>query len=104
MNYLKIDPVITNWTKEHRFSLFTGYENHPDTEIRTVYLSSEQGECCQIWIDKPNLGKVCVHAGDVESFQNEELEKEWCVPVDELAKALETAVSFVENWFGRKST
>ena len=33
----------------------------------------------------------------------EELKKEWCVPVKELAEALENTVNFVKTWFSRKS-
>jgi len=50
MNYSQIDQVISEWVDKHCFSLFTGYDNYPDKEIRAVYLSSEQGECCQISI------------------------------------------------------
>ena len=46
---------------------------------------------------------MCIHAGDVETDQDEELSKEWCVPIEELAEALENAVIFVKTWFGRKS-
>lgn len=103
MSYSKIDPAISRWVERHGFSLFTGYENHPDIECRAVYLSSEQGECCQIWIDKPESGTVCIHAGDVETHRDEELKKEWRVPVEELSRALENAVHFVKAWFTRNS-
>ncbi len=103
MNYSQIDQVILNWVEKHSFSLFTKYENIPDSDFRAVYLSSEQGECCQISIDKPKAGKVCIHAGDIETHQDEELEKEWSVSVEELQEALENAVVFVKVWFGRKN-
>ena len=103
MNYAQIDQVILDWVEKHSFSLFTKYENDSDSDFRAVYLSSEQGECCQIWIDKPKSGKVCIHAGDIETHQDEELKKEWCVPIEGLAEALENAVNFVKTWFGRKS-
>ena len=103
MNYSEIDQVISEWADKHGFSLFTKHENDSDSDFRAVYLSSEQGECCQIWIDEPKEGMVHIHAGDVETRQDEELKKEWCVPVKELAEALENAVNFVNTWFSRKS-
>jgi hypothetical protein len=103
MNYSQIDKVILNWVEKHNFSLFTNHENIPDSDFRAVYLSSKQGECCQISIDKPKSGKVCIHAGDIETDQDEVLKKEWCVPIEELEKALEKAVNFVKIWFCRKS-
>lgn len=103
MNYSQIDPVISKWVDVHGFTLFTGYENHPGIEFRSVYISSRLGECCQIWVDAPASGKVCVHAGDVETFQDEELKMEWSVPVEELEGALENAVNFIKSWFERKS-
>jgi len=103
MNYTDIDNIISEWVEKHSFSLFTKYKNDPDSDFRAVYLSSEQGECCQIWIDEPEEGMVHIHAGDVETHQDEELKKSWCVPIEELAGALENAVEFVETWFSRKS-
>jgi len=103
MNYSQIDPVISQWVENHGFTLFTHYENQPGIEFRAVYLSSQLGECCQILVDEPVSGKVCVHAGGVETFEDEELKMEWSVPVEELEGALENAVSFVKSWFERKS-
>ena len=103
MNYSDIDSTITKWVEKHNLSLFTSMDGVENSECRNVYISSEQGECCQIWVDKPNSGKVCIHAAEVESHHDEELSKEWCATLEELNKALDNAVSFVQQWFERKS-
>ena len=103
MNYSQNDSIISEWVNRHKFTLFTSIEGIENSDYRAVYLSSEQGECCQIWIDKPDSGIVCVHAADVETHQDEELSKEWCVSEEKLCETLDNAVSFVNQWFARKS-
>ena len=104
MGYEEIDSIIDVWVKKYNFTLFTNYEGFPDVEFRAVYLSSAEGECCQISIDKPNLGKVAIVARDIETKMDEELNKSWLVEVSDLERALENAVSFVQTWFSRSLT
>ena len=102
MGYSAIDSVIQAWVEKHRFTLFDRIDGHTES-FRSVYLSSSEGECFQIWIDEPKAGNVTVHAADVETHNNEQqLRYDWSVPVDELRSALEEAVVQVRNWMARK--
>lgn len=42
------------------------------TSLRCVWLSSEAGECLQIWTERPVGGTVSVHAAGVESRRDDE--------------------------------
>lgn len=101
MTYAQIDPIIDAWVAKYNFSLFTRTEGVVDSDFRAVYLSSKQGECCQIWIDKPESGMVSLHAVDIETRQNEEMRRDWSVPISELVGALDGAVTYVRKWFDR---
>lgn len=104
MGYEEIDSTIAVWVKKYNFTLFIKDEGFPDVEFRAVYLSSEEGECCQISIDKPNLGKVAIVARDIETKMDEELNKNWLVEISGLESALDNAVSFLQTWFSRNLT
>lgn len=101
MTYAQIDSTINAWVEKHKFVLFTKYEGRQEPEFRAVYLSSNLGECCQIWIEKPESGQVAVHIRDIETRMDEEVSKDWVVPMSELEGTLEEAVSFVQAWFKR---
>ncbi|AZP11084.1 hypothetical protein [Undibacterium parvum] len=101
MTYAQIDPIIDAWVAKHNFSLFTHTEGVVDSDFRAVYLSSKHGECCQIWIDKPESGMLSLHAVDIETRQNEEMRRDWSVPISELGGALDEAVTYVRKWFDR---
>jgi hypothetical protein len=101
MTYAQIEPIIDAWVAKHKFSLFTRLEGVAGSDFRAVYLSSKHGECCQIWIDKPESGTVSVHAADIETRQDKEMRQDWCVPISELDVALDGAVTYVEKWFDR---
>ena len=103
MSYSEIDSTISNWVDRYGFTLFNSYEDMTSDEFRAVYISSDS-ECCQISIDKPNSGKVCIHAADIETIGDRELDKTWCVSISELQETLENAVTFVRNWFEQKHT
>jgi hypothetical protein len=66
-----------------------------------AYVSSEQGECFQLWIDEPEAGHVSIHAAGVETRSDADLRQDWRVPLDELAQALEDALGHVERWIKR---
>ena len=101
MTYAQIDPIIDAWVEKHKFSLFTHTEGMAGSDFRAIYLSSKHGECCQIWIDKPESGRVSLHAADIETRQDEEMRQDWCVPISELSVALDGAVTSVKKWFDR---
>jgi len=100
MSYSGIDPIIRAWTEKHGFTLFDRIEGMAPS-IRCVYISTKQGECFQIWIDKPESGQVSIHAADVETHHDEELRQDWSVPVEDLESALEDAVVRVQSWMNR---
>jgi hypothetical protein len=99
--YAAIDSAIREWVEKHRFTLFDSAEGFPEEDFRSVYLSSDRGECFQIWIDPPESGEVSLHAADVETRLDEEFHHDWRVPVPQLAAALEVAVAHVKGWMNR---
>lgn len=101
MTYEQIDSTINTWVAKHKFVLFTKIEGMHEPEFRAVYISSPLGECCQISIEKPESGQVAIHIAGIETRQDEEISKNWIVPMSELEGTLENAVSFVQNWFRR---
>lgn len=94
MSYEFVDSTINAWVAKHALSLFSD-------PGRSVYLSSDDGECCQIWIDLPDSNRVHLHAAAVEARENEEMRIDWDVPMAELSHALENAVTSVRQWFTR---
>lgn len=97
-DYSSIDSVINAWVERHGFSLYTRYAGGP--ECRNVNVSHND-ECCQIWIDPPESGRVELHAADVETRNDEEMRKDWHVPVHNVEQALEDALVFVLQWMKR---
>jgi len=100
--YEPLDATIREWAERHHFTLFDSIENMPDQVFRTVYLSSESGECFQIWVDPPQSDHVALHAADVETRDDEEFRQDWRVPVQALAAALDRAVEHVHGWMSRR--
>jgi hypothetical protein len=99
MSYASIDSTIRVWARSHELRLFESMAGLG--EVRCAYLSSARGECFQIWIDPPASGEVIVHAGDVETVQDEHLRSDWRVPVADLDSALEDALVNVQRWMVR---
>src|SRR5574343_1189001 len=97
-DYSSIDSVINDWVERHRFDLYTRYAGGP--ECRNVYVSGH-GECCQIWIDPPESGRVALHAADVETRNDEEMRQDWHVALQDLEQTLEEALAFVRQWMNR---
>ena len=100
-NFTEIDPQIERWAKKHSLMLNTSPWN--SQESRCVWLSSEAGECFQIWIEPPGDGLVRLHAAGVESRRDDHPPHDWMVPVGEIAAALESAYELVLEWM-RPST
>ena len=94
MSYQDVESAIDVWVERYAFKLLGGTG-------RSIYLSSENGECCQIWIDAPQSGKIKFHVAAVESKDDEEMKMDWEVPVTELPQGSDNAVQFVGNWFVR---
>ena len=103
MSYDLIDSDILAWVNRNSLKLFTHYEGNAISEFRAVYVSSEDGECCQIWIDPPTIDTISVHARSVETRRNEEMQNDWHVQKKDLGSTLEDALKFVRAWFGRPS-
>jgi hypothetical protein len=93
----KIDPLLHSWAISHDLKLLTFDEN------RCVYLGSES-ECCQIWLAGPLKEQIVVHASDVESLGDEEMDFSLTVPIADLQSALEAAYQQVSCWFKRTRT
>jgi hypothetical protein len=101
MSYTAVDPVIRGWAHRHGFTLFDGLDGYPERSIRCVYVSSQRGECFQIWIDPPDSNWVGIHAADVETRCDEEMRHDLHVPLDELNNGLEAALIQVRRWMDR---
>jgi hypothetical protein len=99
-DYSIIDPIIDAWVVKNGFSLFDRIQGGAPS-FRSIYLSSQKGECFQIWVDAPASGRVSIHAADVETRNDEELRQDWTVSLVELPSALEAAVRHVRNWMER---
>lgn len=99
--YAAIDPAIEYWAKKH--SLILNSSPWRGSEARCVWLSSDGGECFQIWVEPPAEGVVRVYASGVESRRDDDPPRDWTVPVEEAAVALESAYELVLEWM-RPST
>jgi hypothetical protein len=91
-----VDPAIHSWIEKHNLKHFDW-----GPESRCVYLSSDRGECFQIWVDPPASGHVSIHAADVETAGDEEFRHDWRAAVNELEGALDDAVLHVRRWMNR---
>lgn len=95
-SYVAIDPQIKLWVEKH--TLILNSTPWAGAESRCVWLSSEAGECFQIWIEPPFEGLVRLHAAGVESRRDDDPPQVWLVPVGEVASALEQAYQLVLEW------
>jgi hypothetical protein len=95
--YAKIDPTIRAWVARNSLTLSTSQQA---PEIRCIYVSSNAGECYQIWINRPVGDKVEIHAACVEGRRDTEEEplQSWQVSISELDSALEEALESVVEW------
>ena len=91
-DYGLIDPQIRAWAKRHELKVSTG-------EVRNAYLSSINGGCFEIWVDRPADGRVTVHAA-VENQGVRQFPKAWSVPITDFDKALELAFKTAASWMG----
>lgn len=98
MGYERVDEVIGKWVALHKFTLYTELSG---LERRFVYLSSDEGECCQIGIAAPDSGEIHIYAGGIETKNDVEMRMDWLVPVTELGRSLENALEAVQQWLAR---
>src|SRR5690348_6502367 len=61
---------ILDWVARHSLVLQRSWAGE---EIRSVYVSSNSGECFQIWFDPPSNGHTCVHVGYVDGQREYDL-------------------------------
>jgi len=95
MSFTSIDPEIRDWARRHSLKLFT---SQGESEIRAAYVSSVAGECFNIWIEAPEHGRTCVHAGCVEGREEDEPPQDWPIAVSELESTLEKVFEAVTDW------
>lgn len=95
-SYAEIDPEIERWAKKH--SLILNSSPWSGRESRCVWLSSNAGECFQIWIEPPADGVVRLHAAGVEGRRDDDPPHDWMVPIEQTAAALESAYTLVLEW------
>lgn len=95
MSYELIDAQIADWAKEHSLILSTSFANR---ETRSAYLSSELGECFQIWVDVPVDGHVSIYATCVEGRKENEPPREWITNPREVKATLEEVFETIVQW------
>ncbi len=97
MSYESIDPVIQAWTNRHGLTLFDSAQDFPRSTVRVACISSNKGKCFLIWVTKPSLTHVTVHAENDESDTSKLFCEEWLVPSHALDNALEAVLGQVRN-------
>jgi hypothetical protein len=93
--YAEIDPQITRWVEKNSFKLF---DRWADRDIRSVYVSSEAGECFNISIGAPLNGEVSLLVWYVEGPKDPGPEQEWKVKTADIENALDEAFQTVLGW------
>lgn len=94
MSYTAIDHIIQPWADANGFKLHMAWAGE---EARFCYLSSQQGECYQISIERPENELVRVHVRAVETLDDMEAHLEWFVSIAELGAVLEVAHKTVRD-------
>jgi hypothetical protein len=95
MDYSSIAPEIEAWVRANSLVLGTKWAN---AEARFVHVSSEAGECFQIWIHPPAEGRVCIAARCIEGRGDDEDGQTWSVPIEEISAGLKAAMRTVVGW------
>jgi hypothetical protein len=90
--YSEIDDQIREWGRRHKLY------RPCDGDNRNVYVSSEAGECFQIWIDIPVGGYTTVHAAFLEGPAERECTADWTVSTASVGSTLDELFSLVESW------
>jgi len=90
-----IEAQIQEWANQHSLKLATS----PGARVaKYVYLSSETGECFQIWVEAPAADRVSVYATCIEGRKEDDSPREWVTNLAGTRAALERALETVESW------
>jgi hypothetical protein len=95
MGYAVIDQFIGEWAARHSLVLSTDGDTD---QYRTVWVSSDAGECFQIWIDPPVDGTVRIWADCVEGRREGHPPEDWNASVGTFPAAIEEAFQAVIAW------
>ena len=95
MSYVEIDPHIIAWAARHNLILSMYGEG---VEVRSIHVSSNAGECLQIWVEYPVGRIVAVHADCVEGRRDTFGSQDWLVPIDDIEQALENVFQTISEW------
>ena len=95
MGYAEIDADIRRWSDRHMLVVHDAWSGG---ELRHIYVSSDVGECFQIWIELPQFGLVLVHAAAVEYLRGEPPSAHWLATTPAIGKILEEAFTAVIAW------
>lgn len=102
MDHSFIETEIRRWAETH--SLRVGY-GFGGREVWGAYISSNAGECFQIWIEPVPDGLIGIHANFVDGPEDRvpEPAQAWKTDADQLRSTLELAYGQVVDWM-RPST
>lgn len=89
-SYEALDATILTWVKRHSLQLLTEYK---ESEVRSVEVVGKNGKRFQIWISRPNGGRVGVHVWNYKKMR-----KDWDVNIDDLVRPLDEALNTALTW------
>jgi hypothetical protein len=90
--YSEIDDQLLEWARRHR--LYFPYHH----EFRDAYVSSEAGDCFQMWIEIPVGGYTVIHAAFVDGPVERECNADWTVSTVSIGSSLDELFTLVESW------
>ncbi len=93
MPYELVDDDFNAWARRHALIIHGRESDH-----RAIYVSSQSGECYQIWVEWPVGGQVKVNAICIEGPRDEDPRQTWLVDVARIDDALEEAFRTVLGW------
>lgn len=100
--FAELDPVIKQWVKATRSTLFTEW-NGQDSRFFHIP-GNPPFECFQIAVFSPDSGKVVVQAASIDTNDDAEMLKLWDGETANLDHLLGQAVQTIEHWKSRLQT
>jgi OHCU decarboxylase len=94
-SYAAIDRQIQEWAGKHALLVASSFAG---AECRSVHVSSEAGDCFQIWIEPPAGSGVGVHAEFIDGPKERDLRADWIVLPADIGPLLEEALASVFTW------
>jgi hypothetical protein len=91
-DYSEIDDQLREWATRHK--LYFPF----DDDYRNAYVSSEAGDCFQMWIEIPVGGYTVVHAAFVTGPVKRECNADWTVSTASIGSSLDELFTLVESW------